>query len=63
MNLLGVDSVQLPIQEKEIIWKKLGGEWLVDLSVLEEVLTLDELSGAIDRILAGKMVGRGVLHL
>jgi len=27
------------------------------------VLTLDTLSGAIDRILAGQMVGRGVLHL
>jgi len=24
---------------------------------------LDTLSGAIDRILAGQMVGRGVLHL
>ena len=63
VNLLGVDSVQLPIQEKEVIWRKLGAEWLMDLSVLEEVLTLDELSDAIDRILAGKMVGRGVLRL
>ena len=63
VNLLGVDSVQLPIQEKEVIWRKLGGEWLMDLSALEEVLTFDQLSGAIDRILAGKMVGRGVLHL
>ena len=63
VNLLGVDSVQLPIQEKEVIWRKLGGEWLMDLSVLEEVLTFDQLSDAIDRILAGKMVGRGVLHL
>ena len=63
VNLLGVDSVQLPIQEKEVIWRKLGAEWLMDLSVLEEVLTFDQLSDAIDRILAGKMVGRGVLHL
>ena len=63
VNLLGVDSVQLPIQEKEVIWRKLGGEWLMDLSVLEKVLTFDQLSDAIDRILAGKMVGRGVLHL
>jgi alcohol dehydrogenase len=63
VNLLGVDSVQLPIQEKEVIWRKLGGDWLMDLSDLEEVLNFDQLSGAIDRILAGKMVGRGVLHL
>ena len=63
VNLLGVDSVQLPIQEKEVIWRKLGGDWLMDLSDLEEVLNFDQLSGAIDRILAGKMVGRGVLDL
>ena len=59
----GRQKKKLPIQEKEIIWKKLGGDWLMDLADLEEVLTLDQLSGAIDRILAGKMVGRGVLHL
>jgi hypothetical protein len=35
----------------------------MDLSDLEELLTLDTLSDAIDRILAGQMVGRGVLHL
>ncbi|MDA9314697.1 oxidoreductase, partial [Alphaproteobacteria bacterium] len=63
VNLLGIDSVQLPIQEKEVIWRKLGGEWLLDLSELEEVLKLDDISGAIDRILAGKMIGRGVIHL
>ena len=63
VNLLGIDSVQLPIQEKEVIWRKLGGEWLLDLSELEEVLKLDDISGAIDRILAGEMIGRGVIHL
>ncbi|MDC1442876.1 hypothetical protein N8248_09265 [Rhodospirillaceae bacterium] len=63
VNLLGIDSVQLPIQEKEVIWRKLGVEWLLDLSELEEVLKLDDISGAIDRILAGEMIGRGVIHL
>ena len=62
VNLLGVDSVQLPIGEKEIIWNRLASDWNVDLSSLEEVLHLDSLSGAIDRILKGEMVGRGVLH-
>ena len=37
--------------------------WLMDLTALEEVLTLETLSDAIDRILAGQMVGRGVVHL
>ena len=63
VNLLGIDSVQLPIDQKAAIWQRLGTDWLMDLSDLEDVLTLDTLAEAIDRILAGQMVGRGVVHL
>lgn len=63
VNLLGIDSVQFPLSEKQRIWKRLAGEWQIDLSELEERLSLDSLSDGIDRILAGAMVGRGVLHL
>jgi alcohol dehydrogenase len=63
VNLLGIDSVQLPIAQKTDIWQRLATDWLMDLTALEEVLTLETLSDAIDRILAGQMVGRGVVHL
>jgi acrylyl-CoA reductase (NADPH) len=63
VNLLGVDSVQLPIEQKAEIWQRLATDWLMDLSDLEEALSLETLSDAIDRILAGNMVGRGVVHL
>lgn len=63
VNLLGIDSVELPLPDRKRIWARLADEWLVDLTELEEVLTLDTLSDAIDRILAGAMVGRGVVHL
>jgi len=63
VNLLGIDSVQLPITEKAAIWSRLATDWRMDLSDLEESLTLDSLSAAIDRILAGQMVGRGVVDL
>jgi len=63
VNLLGIDSVELPLADKERIWGRLANEWLVDLGELEETLTLETLSDAIDRILAGAMVGRGVVHL
>ena len=63
VNLLGIDSVQLPVEQKAEIWQRLATDWLMDLSALEEVLTLDTLSDGIDRILAGNMVGRGVVHL
>ncbi|MBX3706879.1 MAG: YhdH/YhfP family quinone oxidoreductase [Pseudomonadales bacterium] len=64
VNLLGVDSVQLPLAQKAEIWNRLAGPWrLTGLAALEERLTLETLSDAIDRILAGRMVGRGVVHL
>ena len=64
VNLLGVDSVELPLEQKQAIWQKLGGEWHLDgLDDLVEPLALDTLSGAIDRILAGGMVGRGLVDL
>lgn len=63
VNLLGIDSVQLPIDQKAAIWQRLATDWLMDLSDLEEQLTLVTVSAAIDRILAGQMVGRGVVHL
>ena len=63
VNLLGIDSVQLPLSEKARIWDRLASEWLVDFSDLEEPFTLDTISEGIDRILAGAMVGRGVVSL
>ncbi len=64
VNLLGVDSVELPLAEKTAVWTRLGADWRMDgLTGLEEKLSLETLSDGIDRILAGKMVGRGVVHL
>jgi putative YhdH/YhfP family quinone oxidoreductase len=64
VNLLGVDSVELPLDAKAAAWQKLAGPWKLDgLETLVEPLTLDTLSDAIDRILAGAMVGRGVVDL
>ncbi len=64
VNLLGVDSVELPLARKAEVWAKLAGPWKLDgIEKLEQSLTFDTLSDAIDRILAGSMVGRGVLDL
>jgi len=64
VNLLGVDSVELPIGEKSAIWGKLANEWqLGDLDSLVTEITLDDLSPQLDKILAGQMVGRGLVTL
>ncbi len=62
VNMLGVDSVQLPLEQKREIWLKLAGDWqLPELDALKRPLSLDTVSDAIDKILAGEMVGRGLL--
>ncbi|HTK97204.1 MAG TPA: YhdH/YhfP family quinone oxidoreductase [Pseudomonadales bacterium] len=64
VNLLGIDSVQLPLAEKARIWNKLAGVWRLDgLAALKVGFTLASISSGVDRILAGEMVGRGVLDL
>ncbi len=64
VNLLGVDSVELPIGEKRRIWGRLAGEWKLErLRDLARPLALDDLPGAIDTILEGRMVGRGVVDM
>jgi len=64
VNLLGVDSVQLPLAEKARIWGKLAQPWkLARLAALKVDFSLATISAGIDRILAGEMVGRGVLDL
>jgi len=64
VNLLGIDSVQLPLAEKARIWSKLAQQWKLDrLAELKVDFSLATISAGIDRILAGEMVGRGVLDL
>ena len=65
VNLLGIDSVEQPLAEKIEIWDKLAGEWkLAGLTELKKsTFSLNTLSEAIETILDGEMVGRGVVDL
>ena len=65
VNLLGIDSVELPLPEKVEIWDKLAGVWkLNELTTLKKsTLSLTTLSEAIDTMLKGEMVGRGLVDL
>jgi alcohol dehydrogenase len=65
VNLLGIDSVELPLSKKIEIWDKLAGVWkLTGLTELKKsTLSLNTLSEAIETILNGEMVGRGVVDL
>jgi alcohol dehydrogenase len=57
VNVLGVDSQSYPMNKRQALWNKLGNEWKVDLEPLTKEITLENLSSAIDEILAGKTRG------
>lgn len=64
VNLLGVDSVEIPLVEKASMWDKLSLQWrLPHLDQLVEEISLQQLPDAIERILAGHQVGRVLVQL
>ena len=64
VNLLGVDSVEIPLAGKAAVWSKFAGAWKIDgLDEVVEEIGLEQLPEAIGRILAGQMVGRALVRL
>jgi acrylyl-CoA reductase (NADPH) len=62
VSVLGVDSVELPIEQKNKAWTKLATQWrLDDLSEMTTEIGIGELSNAVDSILAGNVTGRTLL--
>ncbi|UCJ15363.1 YhdH/YhfP family quinone oxidoreductase [Pseudomonas sp. MM211] len=64
VNLLGVDSVELPLVVKASMWDKLSLQWkLPNLDDLVSEVGLAQLPEAIERILHGGQVGRVLVRL
>ncbi len=64
VNVLGVDSVEIPLADKASIWQKLAAEWeLGELASLTTEVDLDGLSEVIEKIFAGQVVGRTLVNL
>ena len=64
VNLLGVDSVELPLAQKQQVWNLFANEWaLTDIDSLAETIVLAELPAVLAKVLAGGAVGRYVLDM
>ena len=63
VSLLGVDSVELPINSRVRAWQKLAQEWKIDLDSIVTECSLDQLDPKIDEILKGGIRGRVVVNL
>jgi NADPH:quinone reductase-like Zn-dependent oxidoreductase len=64
VNVLGVDSVELPLADKTRNWVKLAEEWhLSNLDELASEINLGDLDGALASIYAGGVVGRTLVNV
>jgi len=64
VKLIGIDSVQLPMDRRLPVWDKLANEWKPDsLETLTNEIGLEEVSDKIDLILKGKLTGRTLINL
>jgi putative YhdH/YhfP family quinone oxidoreductase len=64
VSLIGIDSVQVPMEARLPVWERLATEWKLDS--LEEMVTectLQELEDKIQDILKGQLKGRTVVNL
>ena len=62
--LLGINSVETPIDERRAIWRHLARELLPD--ALDDMIhdhQLGELDAVLDAVLAGRLVGRAVIDV
>ena len=58
VRLIGIDSVQYPIEKRYQIWSKLGTDWKPELDDLVSTISLPQLPKYFQNILQGKNVGR-----
>jgi len=62
VNLLGVDSVEIPLADKEAVWNKLSGEWKCPKTEASaKDISRAELDGALKAFLKGESAGKIVL--
>jgi putative YhdH/YhfP family quinone oxidoreductase len=62
--LLGIDSVQVALDERIALWNRMGDDLRpIDFTILEhEVVGLDGVGRALDRVLSGGAIGRTLVR-
>ena len=64
VTLCGVDSATSGMEIRRTLWQKLGADWKTKhLNILAKPIKLNELDQQIDKMLAGKQMGRCVVKL
>ena len=62
--LIGIDSVEIPLSNKEKMWNKFASEWSIsNLSEITKEVSLEGMEDEINTMLKGQQVGRVVLKI
>lgn len=64
VNLLGVDSVELPLSAKADVWQKFASEFKLEgLGAMAEEISLEQVPQYLERIFNGNALGRYLVNL
>ena len=62
--LIGIDSVEIPLKNKDHIWEHFAHDWVLEgLDKLTKEVSLDNLEVEIESILSGNQVGRVLVKI
>lgn len=63
INLIGIDSVNISQEYRQMIWSKLAQEWKITDTTLFTAISLDELPNTIHLLKEGKHLGRTIVDI
>ncbi|BBM18887.1 alcohol dehydrogenase [Enterococcus avium] len=63
VNLLGIDSVEASMDQRQKLWTKMANEWSLPANFHAQQIELEQVSETADALLAGKHVGRTIVAL
>ncbi|MDN3451435.1 YhdH/YhfP family quinone oxidoreductase [Planococcus sp. APC 3906] len=61
VNLLGIDSVNVPIEKRPAIWAEMANDWNIAGTTLVDEISLEEVPGTIEAIKNGEHLGRTIV--
>lgn len=63
VNILGINSVDYPLEEKKALWGKMANEWYVADKLVVNEVTLEHLKETIEAVKQGKHLGRTIVKV
>ena len=63
VNLLGIDSVEASMEQRQKLWKKMANEWALSDHFQVQQIELEQVLETANALLEGKHVGRTIVAL